>query len=217
MSQDNYGTHMLRRAALAAIGTTFLDVAFNGIEALADMPREKIKVGNLELEKYLPKETDAPGEYVDAANAGTPLIYIPKDMLEEKVTDNFRLKEFALIPQPARNRGTKLQTYSHGGKTYHQFIRLDPDLPGELQKLREEIDMPLSVLSPYRNVTYNKKCGGALKSRHKAGQAADLTCSDVTKLHDLAKKQFDDGGVGYYPKQNFVHVDTRGFKARWKG
>ncbi len=175
-----------------------------------------LKAGNLQLEIVDPKITGLPKEYVDALNTGVPLVYLTQGALSEQITEHFTLGEFAIIPTPSSNNGINIPVYEFKGVTYHQFIRLDPRLPGKLEQLRTVLNMPININSPYRNVTYNKFCKGEEKSRHKAGQAADLTADSLSKLYSLADKQFQNGGVGYYPKRDFVHVDVRGFKSRWK-
>lgn len=81
--------------------------------------------------------------------------------------------------------------------------------------LREQIGIPLKVLSSYRSPDYNNAISGAKKSRHCVGDALDLTCDDVPKLKKLAEKQHAKlgGGLGFYP--SFVHIDCRNGSARW--
>jgi len=69
--------------------------------------------------------------------------------------------------------------------------------------------------SPATNEMLRKRGGGvARKSQHLKGKAIDVRLTDATteNLHraslDLAR-----GGVGYYPKSNFVHLDTG--RVRW--
>lgn len=58
-------------------------------------------------------------------------------------------------------------------------------------------------------------------SFHMQGLAADLSCNacDISHLHDMALK-FGWHGVGFYPKNGFVHVDLRprlsNVVARWQ-
>jgi len=176
-----------------------------------------LQIGNgVELEIVSPEDTPSPKEYQDPADAGIPLIVIPeKSWLGKNVAKNFRLEEFAIIPSPARNKGTGIQMYDVEGRAYNKFLRIDPELVRRVQDIRKKFEKPIQVLSPYRSFTYNQKCGGAKKSRHVAGQAADLTGNPLSTLTNLAENEFKDGGVGRY--KTFTHVDTRGYKARWKG
>jgi uncharacterized protein YcbK (DUF882 family) len=70
------------------------------------------------------------------------------------------------------------------------------------------------VISGYRSPETNralrkKSSGVAKKSLHMVGQAIDLRLSDLRtrSLRDIACS-LQKGGVGYYPKSDFVHLDT---------
>ena len=101
------------------------------------------------------------------------------------------------------------------------------------------------VISGYRTPYYNKRIGNVPNSRHVYGDAMDffidldgdgrmddlngdgqLNKQDVDVLFEIVtkfKRQPENsdliGGVGhYYPTANhggFIHVDTRGYRARW--
>ena len=59
------------------------------------------------------------------------------------------------------------------------------------------------------------------ESKHLKGLALDLQCPegyDYEKFYQICVSVIGDGGgVGYYPDKNFVHIDLRGWKARWNG
>lgn len=70
------------------------------------------------------------------------------------------------------------------------------------------------VISGYRSPKTNaqlrnKSSGVAKRSLHMQGRAIDVRLSgfDTRKLHKAAKK-LALGGVGYYGKSDFIHVDT---------
>lgn len=74
------------------------------------------------------------------------------------------------------------------------------------------------VLSGYRSPKTNNKLRGkshgvAKQSLHMSGQAMDLKLPDVNtgRLRELATK-LKSGGVGYYPRSGFVHVDSGQFR-----
>jgi len=76
------------------------------------------------------------------------------------------------------------------------------------------------VISGYRSAKTNellrkKSSGVAKKSYHMQGRALDIRLAglDTGALRDLAVK-FNNGGVGFYPKSDFVHIDT-GQKRIW--
>ncbi len=64
--------------------------------------------------------------------------------------------------------------------------------------------------SPKTNAMLQKKSNGVAKrSLHMEGKAIDirLTGLKTRKLRDIAHS-LQQGGVGYYPESNFVHLDT---------
>ena len=72
---------------------------------------------------------------------------------------------------------------------------------------------PFHVISAYRSPKTNEKLrkqgsGVAKRSMHMSGKAIDIRLPDV-KLKDLRDKAFSlhAGGVGYYAKSNFIHID----------
>lgn len=87
---------------------------------------------------------------------------------------------------------------------------------------RLETNRPFQIISGYRSPKTNamlhaKSKGVASQSQHTLGKAVDVRIEGVQLAH-LHKAALDvsAGGVGYYPKSNFVHVDT-GRVRRWSG
>lgn len=89
---------------------------------------------------------------------------------------------------------------------------------------------PVTVHSGYRTPKYNSSVGGARSSYHiytlRNGKypAADVSCRDgsIREWHDFVdrKQRSTDGGrggLGYYPRGGFIHVDLRPYLARWNG
>jgi uncharacterized protein YcbK (DUF882 family) len=75
-------------------------------------------------------------------------------------------------------------------------------------------DAPYDILSGYRcpktNTMLREGTGGVAKnSLHMTGQAIDLRLPgySTSRVRDLAKS-LRAGGVGYYAKSNFVHMDS---------
>jgi uncharacterized protein YcbK (DUF882 family) len=94
------------------------------------------------------------------------------------------------------------------------------------QALREALDMPITIVSGYRDPATNRRAGGAKKSRHMMAQALDCKCADMDKLYSVANAMQADGrlpkgGLALYARadgtRRFVHVDCRGYRARWNG
>ena len=64
--------------------------------------------------------------------------------------------------------------------------------------------------SPQTNEALRKKSGGVAKrSYHMRGKAIDIRLTDIktSKLRNIAKS-LRHGGVGYYAKSDFIHLDT---------
>lgn len=91
-------------------------------------------------------------------------------------------------------------------------VKLHPELVRKLQDLREELGAPVVITSGFRCETHNRNVGGAPKSYHVQGMAADIAAGPtglgVVALADLCQ-QMRFGGVGAYEQQGFVHVDVR--------
>lgn len=124
-----------------------------------------------------------------------------------QLTKNFALSEFAChdaknTPVPKKYRGNVQQ------------------LAENLQVLRDDLGVPVFVVSGYRTDAYNKAVGGAKLSQHKKAKAGDITAKGFTpkeigaRIEKLIKAgKMKQGGLGIY--KGFVHYDTRGRRARW--
>ncbi len=109
----------------------------------------------------------------------------------------------------------------------------------------ESMGLPsqLKILSGYRSPLVNRRKGRKRWSQHQYGRACDFYVDgdnnnrmddlngdgrsnrkDAKFLADIAEKVLQDmgieGGIGYYRGRRqgtpFIHVDVRGFRARWK-
>lgn len=91
-----------------------------------------------------------------------------------------------------------------------------PELITKLEVLRAMVGKPLIITSGYRCPTHNKAVGGAAKSQHVLGTAADISARGIG-VDELARtaERVGFGGMGLYHRQNFVHVDVRPGRARW--
>lgn len=93
---------------------------------------------------------------------------------------------------------------------------IDKRLLDLLHSLAEQLktEKPFHIISGYRSPATNTKLrnrsrGVASKSLHMVGEAIDIRIPDVStrNLRDAAVK-IEGGGVGYYHKADFVHVDV---------
>jgi uncharacterized protein YcbK (DUF882 family) len=115
-------------------------------------------------------------------------------MTNEQMTQNFRRREFAC------RCGCGFDTINLG-------------LVMMLQALRDRLVKPIHVHCGCRCPAHNKRVGGVPESQHVGGLAADISVDgvDPSALFDMCR-QFD--GVGLY--EWGVHVDVRGWRARWE-
>jgi hypothetical protein len=89
-------------------------------------------------------------------------------------------------------------------------------------EIRERLGAPLvRFSSAYRSPRYNCQIPGAVhNSYHTRNQALDIVY--YCKIRDaynmavrLRNEGFFRGGIGLYP--TFIHIDTRGYSANWRG
>lgn len=88
-----------------------------------------------------------------------------------------------------------------------------------LERLRHRLgDKPIPITSWYRTPAHNRRVGGAAKSKHKDAIATDHPRQWVDqgrkRILGHADVVFRNGGLGIYPGGS-IHMDTRGFRARW--
>ncbi|WP_284500364.1 DUF882 domain-containing protein [Microbulbifer litoralis] len=104
----------------------------------------------------------------------------------------------------------------------NESTRMDPKLLDLVHKLKEKLNYngEIQIISGYRTAKTNamlrsRSSGVAKRSYHTRGMAIDLRMPGVP-LSKVRRAALDLrlGGVGYYPKSNFVHVDT-GPVRRW--
>lgn len=121
------------------------------------------------------------------------------------LSKNFTLPEFA----------------SKDGAAFPESVKANlAVLADQLEVLRAHFGKPVTVTSGYRSPSHNLKIGGASKSFHTTGQAADIKVKDVSPhlvynaIELLIKSgKMLEGGLGLY--SSWVHYDIRGKKIRW--
>jgi len=97
---------------------------------------------------------------------------------------------------------------------------IDPGLLDMLCKIQAATGSrgTIEIVSGYRSPQTNQRLrrntrGVAKKSFHMKGRAIDIRIGDLStrRLRDTAAS-LRSGGVGYYAKSDFVHLDTGGFR-----
>ena len=97
-----------------------------------------------------------------------------------------------------------------------QVKDIDTELLDKLAVMHRKLrsNAPFEIISGYRspqtNAMLHARSGGvASKSQHLLGKAIDIRLSD-RDLKDVqrAALELGGGGVGFYPKSGFVHLDT---------
>ena len=106
-----------------------------------------------------------------------------------------------------------------------EIKRIDPNLFVKLNQLQQRLGLrnaEVVVISGYRSAKTNAKLklehhGVASNSFHIRGQAVDIQFSGIPLVKvKQAAESLSNGGVGYYPRSNCVHVDT-GPVRTWRG
>ena len=124
---------------------------------------------------------------------------------DSQISDNFKLKEFK-------------------SKDGAQYLRLSPYLVQCLQATRDSLGTGLTINSGYRTPSHNVAVGGATRSMHQSGTAADvskpssvdiLAFADelICECRELFKEQGNDIGLGL--GVNYIHVDMRKNFGAW--
>lgn len=107
----------------------------------------------------------------------------------------------------------------------NQVKRIDPNLFLKLTRIQAKLGMrntEIQVLSGYRSAQTNARMrrrsrGVASNSYHILGKAVDFHIDGVPLAKvKAAAESLRNGGVGFYPRSNFVHVDT-GPVRTWRG
>lgn len=129
------------------------------------------------------------------------------------------------------------------GGRFPKYVVLDERLLVKLEELLDQVHRAgydvqrFRIMSGYRTPYYNHAIGNVAYSRHVYGAAADILVDDLNRdgridrrdaavLAAVVERRVEDpahpaslGGIGEYARTAthgpFVHVDVRGFRARW--
>ncbi len=96
------------------------------------------------------------------------------------------------------------------------YDTVDIELVAVIQDVREHFKRSVTVTSGNRCPEYNESIGGAARSYHPRGRAADIVVSGISahKVHEFLIESYPGSyGIGKY--NSFTHIDTRSYCARW--
>lgn len=112
------------------------------------------------------------------------------------------------MPESEHFKADELTCHHCGGG----LDEINPRLLELLEQLRYNTGgLPLELCSVYRCEEWNAAVGGVPRSQHMLGNAADVACPDHLTVGELKWycEQLPFDAIGYYPDQEFVHVDVR--------
>ncbi len=106
------------------------------------------------------------------------------------------------------------QTHAMDTQLFYKLYQVQ----GNLGLRNTEIQIICGYRSPASNAKMHKKSRGVAKnSYHMKGKAIDFRIDAVPLVQvKQAAERLNNGGVGYYPRSNFVHIDT-GPVRTWRG
>lgn len=111
-----------------------------------------------------------------------------------------------------------------GDRRTGEIVKIDHKLLDTLHKMQLKINTskPIELISGYRSPNTNKQLrkvnkNVARESYHTFGKAADIKVkgASLAELHNIAL-DLSTGGVGYYPKSDFIHLDVGPIR-NWRG
>lgn len=94
-------------------------------------------------------------------------------------------------------------------------VKINSKLIEKLELLRQRFGRPIIINSGYRTKEHNEQVGGSKNSLHVQGKAVDIRKVEGLTIDEMAELAEEIGfdGIGKY---NWgIHVDIRGYKARW--
>lgn len=156
---------------------------------------------------------------------GSTYLKIPQSAVYQKVVGDFRIKEFLPLDDYYKQ--------SLYGKNDSLYWLVDEKMLFQVLAFQDFLSEQghnrdaFIITNGFRHPKFNKQIGGASQSRHIVGQAVDITAGDINGdgkinqedktiiVHAAEKVVGNTGGVGLYPGTLSIHMDTRGYRARW--
>lgn len=94
------------------------------------------------------------------------------------------------------------------------------ELAEQLEAIRATVKRPIKITRALHSEAQNAAVGGATRSQHLFGRAADIQISGYTpsEVKQVIERLIEEGKIkegGLSAYANHVHYDTRGTKTRW--
>lgn len=124
---------------------------------------------------------------------------------------------------------TRAEFASRGTPVPGNLAQNATELAAALEKLRDDLGVPIALLSVYRTPSHNADVGGASQSRHMQAEAADLNVPQILsawskksgrartrgELISAIRRINAFHGIGIYPSGG-IHADVRpGSRVEW--
>jgi hypothetical protein len=128
----------------------------------------------------------------------------PQLLKESLATPNFTWGELLVHRTP-----TQLRSITVG------YVKNLHALAVKLEGVRSHLgNRPIQITSGWRDYHSNKRVGGATRSKHRWGQAVDITVAGLGPAEVQQRlENYWRGGMGY--GATFTHLDDRGYFARF--
>ncbi len=176
-------------------------------------------------EEYLEKSKSNHKKYKKHLEDASYLI-IQRNDFYKKIAGKFRIRDFV-----CKDKFYKACLLDKEKNFYWLIDKKLLEAVIKLLKTLEEKELnkdALRITYGHRHPAMNEKIKGAKQSRHIHGEAIDMVVGDIDNdgkysskdkklLIDILEKEIikDKGGIGKYPGTRTVHMDTRGYRARW--
>ena len=149
----------------------------------------------------------------------------PRILSFRNINTNERLSGEFVLGKGFSSSVTKKIAHFMRDKRDQSTHRMDPKLFSKFYRLQQSLGLrntEIQIICGYRSpksnaAMHNRSRGVASNSYHLRGQAVDFRIDGVplAKVRN-AVKNLKDGGTGYYPRSNFVHMDTGPVRS-WDG
>ena len=196
----------------------------------------QVKVDEI-LAKYLKKSLEKlETEFIDKTKSDQPeykgllkkvkYYQIPQRDVYKKIAGETRIKDLVSRDE------FYIESLFNRTKTINWLI--DKQILYKIIELRAELKnnnynkSGFQITYGHRNPKHNEEINGASKSRHIKGEAVDMIIGDINNdgKYTLVDKEIviglleekvikNKGGIGKYPGTRIVHMDVRGYRARW--